>query len=222
MKKNAKSGKTFQIYDEILPGMVERKSVAAYCHNGYWAYSRSLDEYYQSNMDCLGKQPAADLTNWNLHTNHDSGRIGDHPPILTGTKTDIRNSIISQGCSINGLVHNSVLSPMVRIESGAEIHDSLILEGSVIKEESIIRRSIIDKNVVIGRNARVGKSSETGKEAEPNRNEPNLLHCGLTIIGKNTFVPENMKIGTNVIIFPDVQTRHFTGLCVSDGTTVFP
>lgn len=42
LKKNAKTGKTFQIYDEIIPELVKKNRVSAYIHRGYWSYSRSF------------------------------------------------------------------------------------------------------------------------------------------------------------------------------------
>jgi len=220
LTKNAKTGTTFQLYDEILPAMVERNTVAAYRHEGYWAYSRSLEDYYRSNMDCLGENPAADLKSWNLYTNHDSGRIGDPPPILTGNQSQISNSLVSPGCKIMGKVFNSVLSPGVIVEKDAEIHDSIILDKSTVHAGSIVRRSIIDKGTAIMSRAIIGKSEQKENDLIPNRDVPELLHSGLTIIGKNALIPEKMKIGTNVIIYP--ETKEFNSLIITDGTTVFP
>lgn len=222
LQHNARTGKTFQIYDEILPKMVERGSVAGCCHDDYWSYSRSIEDYYNANMDCLGGAPVADLAGWRLFTNHDAGRIGDPPPLLTGTNSHIQNALISPGCVIQGTVTNSIVSPLVTVAEGAEVHDSVIMEGTVIESGAVVRRAILDKNTVIGAGACVGCSKEESDCSEPNRALPRLLNCGLTVVGKRAIVPANVKVGANVIVYPDVTAGDYETHTVSNGTTILP
>jgi len=219
LRQNARTGTTYQVYNEILPRMVDRKTVAAYCHQGYWAYSRSLIDYYQSNMDCLG---VVDLNKWKLYTNQDSGRIGDPPPILTTQSASIQNSIVSPGCTVEGVIENSVISTDVEIKEGARISNSIVMAGTIVGKNSVIQRSIIDKNVIIGQNAHVGRSLVNGQARTPNRQLPGILDCGLTVVGKRSQIQDGAVIGTNVLIYPEVTTEHYHDRQVSDGTTVLP
>ncbi|MBN1879384.1 glucose-1-phosphate adenylyltransferase [bacterium] len=218
LRQNAKTGKTFQIYDEILPDLVKRGRVSAFIHNGYWAYSRSLEAYFRANMDCLGSKPVVDLEQWELHTNHDIGRIGDHPPLQSGTKSDIKNSIVSPGCIIKGKVINSILSPMVFVDEGSEIVDSVVMEGVRVGTGSIIHRAMLDKYVSIGNNVRLGRKF-THSESD-SQTIPGLLECGISVVGKRAKIDDGMVIGCNVLIYPDSQPKHQLGLRVQDGTTV--
>ncbi|HPQ39189.1 MAG TPA: glucose-1-phosphate adenylyltransferase family protein [bacterium] len=222
LRANARTGKTFQIYDEILPKMVARGTVAAHCHDDYWSYSRSLEDYFNTNMDCLGDPPVADLSRWRLFTNHDAGRIGDPPPLLAGIHSRIVDSMISPGCIVHGSVSHSILSPRVIVEEGAEISDSVIFDGTVIRAGAVIQRSIIDKNAVIGRGTHVGCGKKEPGCLEANRVLPNLLQCGLTVIGKRAVVPADMMVGTNVLIYPDVAAGDFRTGTVPHGATILP
>lgn len=222
LRKNAEHGKTFQVYDEILPKMVNRGTVAGCIHEGYWAYSRSLLDYYQANMDCLGDNACADLTQWKLHTNLDAGRIGDPPPVLTTSRGAIRNSIISPGAEVHGVVENSVISTGVVIEAGAHVSDSIIFDWATIKQNARVKRSIIDKESCIGQDSRVGVVLNASSTAIPNRQIPGLLDCGLTVIGKRSIVPDNAVIGTNVIIYPEVTAADYVDTNLPDGTTIIP
>jgi glucose-1-phosphate adenylyltransferase len=220
LEQNARTGKTFQIYDEIIPGLVKKGRVAAYVYDGYWSYSRTLDEYYRANMDCLEDNPKIDLEQWQLFTNYDIGRTGDHPPVRTQSDALIENSIVSPGCSIMGTVKNSVLSPLVAVGYGSEVIDSIVMEGAVIGRESIVHSSIVDKNVTIGNRVSIGCQTGNKTVPDPNNRFPSLLNCGLTIIGKRTLLSDKMTVGSNVIIYPESNPRFYYGLHVRNGMTI--
>ena len=218
LEKNAIKGKTFQIYDEILPVIVREKPVYAYVFKGFWSYSRSIDDFYKANMFCLGSNPPVNLKQWKLFTNYEIRGVGDPPPALIGKKAVIKNSLISPGCIIEGHVTNSVLSPNSIVRPGAHINRSIIFDNSVVGEYSEIHNTIIDKNVTIGKNAVIG--SENTFNFTKNKRYPELLSTGLTIIGKNCSLPHNVKIGRNVIVFPFTQEADFPSVNIKDGETI--
>ncbi len=216
LKKNARDGRTFHIYDEILPGLVRQGNVFAYVHQGYWAYSRSIQEYYRANMDCVGLSAPIDLTTWRLRTNHDARRIGDPPPILTGKNTHIENAVIAPGCRIMGTVKQSVLSPLVMVDAGAVVEDSIVFEGVHIHSGCHIRHAIIDKSVTIGSGCTIGEP--IGPMVSGNDMFPRLLNTGLTVIGKDAQIPEKMSIGQNVLIYPGCDLSDASDRQVPDGS----
>lgn len=217
LKTNARTGKTYHIYDGILQELVKKGRVSAHIHNEYWAYSRTLEGYYQANMDCIGLQPPADLNAWQLHTNHDIDRIGDHPPLRTTAGAEIRNSLVSPGCLIKGKVINSILSPTVVVEEGATVINSVLMEGTTIGRDSMIQRAVLDKYVSVGNQVNLGCE----RLSVPSPVIPGLLDCGLTVVGKRVRIADNMMIGTNVLIYPDAQPRNQLGLRIPNGVTVF-
>jgi len=80
LQENAVSGKTFHIYDEIIPSMVKTHRVYGYCFDGYWSYTRTLDDYYSSQMDMLGRPAKYNIDEWRVRTNMDLEEVSELPP----------------------------------------------------------------------------------------------------------------------------------------------
>ena len=99
---------------------------------------------------------------------------------------------------------------------GAVVRDSIVMFDSEIGPGAVIDRAIIDKECVIGADARVGD----GDDLRPNRSEPERLHSGLTLVGKQARVPQGMVIGRNCRIDPGVQEADFPRRAVKSGETV--
>ncbi len=218
LERNAAMGHTFQIYDEILPEMVRRGTVFCDVFHGYWSYSRSVAEYYRTNMDCIGTQSPIDLVKWSLNTKFEGNRIGDPPPMLTESDCRISNALISPGAVIEGEVSNSVLSPMVRIESGAVVRGSIIFEGVKVERDAVLENVIVDKNVTIGAGARIGGRFD--ESTAVNESFPGYLYTGITIIGKNAVIPTGVTIGRNVLIYPETRSGIQPRMVVPDGATI--
>jgi glucose-1-phosphate adenylyltransferase len=218
LEKNAVTGKTFQIYDEILPPMVKRNTVFAHVFKGYWSYSRTIHGYYLTNMDCAGEEPLIELSKWKLRTRLEGCRIGDPPPLLSGSSSRLIGSIVSPGCEVYGSVFQSVLSPNVVIEEGATIKNSVLLDGVRIKAGASVRYCVIDKDSVVGENCRIGV--QNGETPIPNETLGDLLSTGLTIIGKNAQIPSHTVMGGNVLVYPEACESMFSARTISGGSTI--
>ena len=70
----------------------------------------------------------------------------------------IRNSVVSEGCEVDGEVVNSVIFRGAVVEQGTVIHDSIIMPDAVIKSGAEIRHSIIGWNAVISEGAKIGET----------------------------------------------------------------
>jgi glucose-1-phosphate adenylyltransferase len=87
--------------------------------------------------------------------------------------------MVSAGAIIGGgSVHNSVISPGVRVERGARVEDSVLMDGVVIGEGAYVRRAILDKNVVVPPWARIGVDPAT------DRRQYHVSEGGVTVLGK--------------------------------------
>jgi glucose-1-phosphate adenylyltransferase len=111
--------------------------------------------------------------------------------------------MICDGCEINAnaRVIRSVLSPGVLVRSGAVVRESIILTDTVIESNAVVERTIIDKRVRIHRHARVGGMVD---DAEP----------VLTMIGKNSEVPEGYVVEPGAVIGTDVVESDYPGKVV--------
>jgi glucose-1-phosphate adenylyltransferase len=127
---------------DIIPRLIQRAGVYAYPYDGYWEDIGTIDAYWKANMSFLSPSPPFHLNDrsWLIRT-HQS----QHGPSFL-TRGDIRNSIISSGCRIQGgTVRHSILSPGVQIGPGAEVVDSIVFEGARIGRGARLRRAIADK-----------------------------------------------------------------------------
>ena len=113
---------------------------------------------------------------------------------------------------------NSVLSPGVVVQAGAEVRDSVIMNDTTIEAGARVERCILDKQVMVGRDAVVGY----GEDLTPNTKEPGNLASGITIVGKGAQIPPGTRIGRNCRIDADVRPGHFDGQEVGSGETISP
>ena len=112
-------------------------------------------------------------------------RSSGKPPHYTAKDATVENSIVTDGCQIYGTVKNSVLSPGVIVEEGAEVLDSVIMADTVIRRNAAVCYSILDSGVEVGEDATVGAP----KEVSP----------GITLIGANVKIGVGETVPANVI-----------------------
>ncbi len=193
----------------ILPRIISECAAYAYPFQGYWADIGTVQAYYESNLALLAETPALDLYDpeWVIHTTS-----ADRPGVEVGQGVRIENSLLSDGCQVYGTVINSVISPGVYISPGATVRDSVIFSDAQIGPEATVDRCIIDESVQIGAKARVGD----GEDNTPNRETPERLNTGLTLVGLGAKVAAGLRIGRNVAIRP----RSSVGADVASGSTV--
>ena len=181
---------------DVLPWMVEQgRRVYAYEFAGYWQDVGTVEAYWQTSLDLLTDDPGIELNDlgWLVYT-----RSEERPPARIGPSAVVSRSMISHGCVIDGTVEHSVLSPGVRVAAGAVIRDSIVMFDAVIEEGATLDRAILDKEARIGAGARVG----VGDDLRPNRDEPERLYAGITLVGKRAHVPNGVEIGRNCRIDP--------------------
>lgn len=202
---------------DLIPNVLKNHRVFAFPFAGYWRDVGTLQAYWEANMDLLRPNSGLEIHQWEVYTNvEEEGRKGDRPPTRIASQTHITNSIISQGCIIEGEVAHSILSPGVQVRPGARVKDSVVMHDSVIGPGSVLEHVIVDKQVRIGTGCEIG----IGEGNMPNRAFPDHLAEGLTVIGKKAEIPDALVIGKNCIIFPRVVPQDFSMRRVGDGETI--
>jgi glucose-1-phosphate adenylyltransferase len=187
----------------VLPWMVEQgRAVYGHEFGGYWQDVGTIESYWRTSLDLLTDEPGIELNDlgWLIYTKSE-----DRPPARIGPAASISRSMISHGCVIDGSVEHSVLSPGVRVAAGATVRDSIVMFDAVIEADAVLDRAILDKECRIGTGARVG----VGDDLRPNRDEPERLYAGITLVGKKARVPGGVEIGRNCRIDPGVAERDF-------------
>jgi glucose-1-phosphate adenylyltransferase len=197
----------------IIPKMVANDRVYAYPFSGYWVDVGTISSYWETNLAQLQEEPEFDLydPSWVIHT-----RSKERPPVKLGSSGQSRDSLLSNGCVIEGKVVNSVLSPGVRVERGAIVRDSVIMNDTVIRSGAVVDRCVLDKEIEIGAGAQVG----VGDDNTPNQLEPANINTGITIVGKRASIPGAAVIGRNCRIDPNTTKDDYDQLEVPSGGTV--
>jgi glucose-1-phosphate adenylyltransferase len=136
--------------------------------------------------------------------------------LKAGPNSRISRSLLSSGCIINGYVQNSVLSPGVFVEEGATVVDSILFDDCHISAGAVVERSILDKIAFVGAHSHVG----WGGDYTPNQEEPEVLHSGITIVGKRARIPTSIRIGRNCIMGPGVREEEFPPDYVASGSSI--
>ncbi len=199
----------------IVPDMVGEGKALAHRHAGYWQDIGTLDSYYRANMNLLEPAPLFPLEDprWPIFT-----RSSEYPPARVGPRASVHSSIVTHGSIVNGTVERSILFPGAVVEEGAILRDSIVMGESWIGPGAQVDRVILDKRVHVGGRARVG----AGEDFRPNRDCPEHLSSGITIIGKETRIPEGAFIGRNCRIAAKVIEEEFPSKGLASGEALEP
>jgi glucose-1-phosphate adenylyltransferase len=76
-------------------------------------------------------------------------KVKDEPPTKYTDSARVVNSLVANGCVINGEVENSIIFRSVIIKQGAVVRNSIVMQNSIIEEDTLIRNVILDKSVRI-------------------------------------------------------------------------
>jgi len=194
----------------ILPALVRDGRVLGFQHEGYWQDIGTLDSYYRANLDLLRPDPPFPLEDlrWPVFT-----PSTEFPPARIGARAEVRSSIVTHGSIVNGIVERSVLFPGAVIEEGAVVRGSIVMGETWVGPQAVLDRVILDKRVHVGPRARVGH----GTDMTPNRSCPEHLSSGITIVGKETRIPEGATIGRNCRISANLIEEDFPGDAIPSG-----
>ncbi len=185
---------SYEFGRDIIPRMMRAGyRVYGYKFCGYWGYTRTVEEYWQSNMDLLGEDPLIDMEKWGLRTNLDHRAIRDFQPVLLGDCASVQDSLIYNGCVIEGTVRGSVIFPGVRVEKGAVVENSVLFFNNRIGRNCRLHKVVADVNNTFGEGVVVG--AEAGRQAN-----------GVTVIGWNNQIPDQVVIGEGATIYPLLKT----------------
>lgn len=131
---------------DVLLGMRELK-ISAWYYDGFAARLQSVPGYFAQNMELLKPQVRADLffPGRPIRTKDQS-----NPSTIYGAEAKSVNSLIADGCVIEGTVINSILSRGVKVAKGATVENCILMQRTEIQEGAAIHYAITDKNVKVG------------------------------------------------------------------------
>ena len=229
---------------DVAPRIFANRRVFGYQYLDYWRDVGTIEAYWQANMDLTGPHPPLRLANPDapLRT---AGPARE--PARFGAKAAPRTALVSPGARIEGTVERAVISPGVVVvegaavrasittpgemterstvpspgvvvEEGAAVRDSIVCHDGVIRAGAVVDRAILDKEVTVGSGAVVG----AGADLRPNRERPDIVNRGISIVGKRAAIPAGMTVGRNVVVGPGVADELAGRDAIASGETVQP
>jgi glucose-1-phosphate adenylyltransferase len=193
---------------EVIPGSIHKYKVQAYLFNDYWEDIGTIAAFYKANLDMTTPIPPFNL-------------FDAEAPMLTRSRylppskidnCEIRDSIVSDGCIINGAkISNSVIGLRSRVGGGVQLEASYMMGADYyqtledmeadnasgqpwigVGKGTIIRRAIIDKNARIGANVRL--LNEAGVVEADGPNGSYYIRDRIIIVPKNGMIPDGTVV----------------------------
>ncbi len=140
--------------NDVIPCfLAENRKMVAYKFEGYWKDVGTIDSLWEANMDLLDKKSELNMndTSWVIYSD-DTAAL----PAYIGPEAEIDRAYITQGCIVEGAVHNSVLFTDAEVKPGAIVEDTVLMPGAVVEEGAKVTRALVANGVTIGKGAVVG------------------------------------------------------------------
>jgi glucose-1-phosphate adenylyltransferase len=132
---------------DIVQKRYEEFKIYGYKYNGYYEQIDGILSYYASNMALMSREKRSILFPQRrpIYT-----KIKDEAPATYGLESEVSNSLIADGCIIEGKVENCVLFRGAKIGKGAMVKNSILMQDCVIGDKCELNYVITDKDVTVG------------------------------------------------------------------------
>ncbi|MFG6327458.1 MAG: glucose-1-phosphate adenylyltransferase subunit GlgD [Lachnospiraceae bacterium] len=140
----------YDFVNDVLMRYKNIKRIYGYKMDSYWNNISTVESYYKTNMDFL----KPDIRNYFFKEYPDIySKVDDLPPAKYNLGANIKNSLISSGCIINGTVENSILFKKAYIGNNCVIKNSIILNNVYIGDNTVIENCIVESRGTIRANS---------------------------------------------------------------------
>lgn len=121
-------------------------NVSAYLHEGYLGVVNSIPAYYRHSMELLDQQVWKELF---FEPGSVLTKVKDEPPTRYRSRAAVVQSLVANGCEIDGEVYNSILFRGVKIRKGAVVRNSIVMQNGIVGEGGMLENCILDKEAEI-------------------------------------------------------------------------
>ena len=177
--------------NNIIPNLLrDNCDMYAYRFSGYWKDVGTISSLWEANMEIMDPEHSGINLfdeDWKIYSRN-SGKTGHK----VGVNAVIENSMITDGCRINGTVKHSILFAGVKVEEGAIVEDAVIMGNCVIKAGAHVKHCIVGEDASIGEMAVVGAM-------------PTEETKGVATVGPGVKVGSRALIGPNAMVDKDVK-----------------
>lgn len=192
-ENNPDSGNDFG--HDVIPAMHSAgERLFAYQFDGYWKDVGTIDSLWEANLDLLNPKVDLDLSDnsWKIYSKTTAA-----PPHFISDKAAVENSMIAEGCEIDGEVDYSILFSNVTVEKGATVRYSIVMPGTVIRSGALVEYSIVAENAVIDENAHVGNDPASMSNAYDD--------WGIAVVGEKVHIGKNAAVAAKTMVDEDVK-----------------
>ena len=177
----------------ITSMLADQQRLYAYNFEGYWKDVGTIDSLWESNMDLLDPNVPFDVWDkeWKIYS-----RTLNSPPQYVSEKAVVENSMISEGCEVEGKIDFSVLFQNVVVEEGATVTDSIIMPNTIVKKGAVVEYAIIGEGCTIEEGAHIGERPESVEDS---------ANWGIAVIGNNLSVCKDAKVPAKAMIYNDIK-----------------
>lgn len=174
----------------IIPRLLAQgEKLWPYRFQGYWRDVGTIASLWDANMDMLTPEVIGLYDpDWPILS-----RSPIRPPQVVGREADVRHSIVTEGCVVEGNVFNSVLSNQVTVAEGAKVSYSVLMPGAVVEAGAEVSFAILGENVRVCAGAKVGSAPDGSDD------------WGVATVGPDVTVREGAVVAPNAMIYDDVE-----------------
>ncbi|MEC5186986.1 glucose-1-phosphate adenylyltransferase [Geobacillus thermodenitrificans] len=144
---NANPHSSHDFGKDVIPMLLrEKKRLFAYPFEGYWKDVGTVKSLWEANMDLLDENNELDLfdRSWRIYSVNPN-----QPPQYISPEAEVSDSLVNEGCVVEGTVERSVLFQGVRIGKGAVVKESVIMPGAAVSEGAYVERAIVTPDSII-------------------------------------------------------------------------
>ena len=178
----------------IIPMMLAGgEKLIAYEFDGYWKDVGTISSLWDANMDLLNPESGLQLDSgdWKIYARSEA-----HPPHYIDEHAEIAESIVTEGCEIDGKIWYSVLFSNVTVEEGAELNSAVVMSNTVIKKGATVKYAIIAEDAIIEEGAIVGDDP---------CNYPDASEWGIAVVGRGAIIKKGQVVRPKEMIEPDAN-----------------
>jgi glucose-1-phosphate adenylyltransferase len=136
----------FDFNKDVLVRNLNKLKILGFAYDGYLANIDSIQSYFKHNLELFNSENYFELfhRNGKIYT-----KVRDEVPAKYGINAKAENSLVADGCIINGHVENCVLFRGVKVAEGAVVKNSVIMQDAEIQDKVVLENVILDKEVII-------------------------------------------------------------------------
>ena len=137
------------LMDAIYGGLMK---VAGFENPGRAWQLDSVQSYYDCSMELLNSETRHNFFNPERPI---LTKLRDEMPTRYLPGASVKNSLLADGCIIEGTVENSILFRGVKVSKGAVVKNSIIMQDGIVEDSAEVQHCILDKQTTIQRHTRL-------------------------------------------------------------------